>query len=77
MQIALGPQESGMAHGSYPDPGAEGVEIKTTEGMGVMGVVKGRELTEMAFVSSSESSVSKSGIFVDTRNFGLSSFSYS
>ena len=45
------------------------MEINTTEGMGVMGVVKGRLLTEIALVSSS-SSVSKSGIVVVTLNFG-------
>ena len=73
VQMALGPQESGIAHGSYPRPD-EGVEISTTEGMGVMGVVRGRVLTEMALVSSSSSSVSKSGILVVARNFGENTF---
>ena len=74
VQMALGPQESGIAHGSYPDLPDEGVEINTTEGMGVMGVVRGRVLTEMALVSSSSSSVSKSGILVVARNFGEKTF---
>ena len=74
VQMALGPQESGIAQGSYPDLPDEGVEINTTEGMGVMGVVRGRVLTEMALVSSSSSSVSKSGILVVARNFGENTF---